>query len=46
MAEIEKDINLLEETPVGSEDINLEEEIDVVDRRRRRFRRRQLKICR
>ena len=30
MAEIEKDINLLEETPVGEEDVNLEEEIDVV----------------
>ena len=29
MAEIEKDINLLEETPVGEEDVNLEE-IDVV----------------
>ena len=28
MAEIEKDINLLEETPVGEEDVNLEE-IDV-----------------
>ena len=28
MAEIEKDINLLEETPVGSEDIN--EEVNVV----------------
>ena len=29
MAEIEKDINLLEETPVGSEDINEEVNVEI-----------------